>query len=819
MDFHLLEQQIQNLARKWINTGSIDESRFPAERLAELRHIDANIAPLPVEHGGLNMCIDPNYWKSMLSVLKAIGRADLCVGRIYEGHLNGVQLVGLYGTEDQKKSLASDVKRGMWSAIWNTEISGQGLMIHRQKSCYELKGRKVFCSGADYVQRPIVCGTLDDGGWQMLLIDMDSASASIDSSGWNPLGVKGTHTYKIDFTGTILPDLALIGNAGDYEKDPWFIGGGARFLALQVGAIERLLELVREDLEELRRTKSVDQQRRITELCINAEQSNLWLLRIAEHAAWSVEDPQRFVAYVCLARKAIEEMAFSSLALAQQSIGIRGMVAPHPLEKLIRDLSVYLRQPGIDAVTPLAGSFILDKAVSTEVQDLWHPQKRRHHRFVHGSALDGPQDSQKTIGDAAQFFGSTLVIAPHPDDETLGCGGLIALLRKASVPIQAMILSDGRNSHPGSRTHPPQRVAEIRKEESLRAGRIIGLESESIRFLSLTDSAFPLENTAEFDCIVQALTKHIDVFKPQSILVTCRDEQHPDHRKAFQIAYHACTRANCMPRLFEYPIWAWHPHKKSQVPQAHRYDTFGLDISQVKDLKRQGIQEHISQTTDLIGDSAEKYCLTDSNLVPFLEDREIFLEPKTVTAEYFQEKYEKNSDPWDYLQSEYEKKKRDATIEGLGDKCFKRALEVGSSIGVLTKRLSEVCEHVLGIDCAENAVNLASESARGTGAIEFKKCLLPAEFPRERFDLIVISEIGYYLSRNDLQELIVATANALVAGGTLLLVHWTGICIDHPLSARYVHARFRDYFSGKDTLLYTLTDPSSSYLIDKIVTG
>jgi 2-polyprenyl-3-methyl-5-hydroxy-6-metoxy-1,4-benzoquinol methylase len=151
----------------------------------------------------------------------------------------------------------------------------------------------------------------------------------------------------------------------------------------------------------------------------------------------------------------------------------------------------------------------------------------------------------------------------------------------------------------------------------------------------------------------------------------------------------------------------------------------------------------------------------------------------TVPPEYFEEKYRANIDPWRFRTSEYERNKYQATIEALTNDRYSAALEVGCSIGVLTRLLSQRCVNLLAIDASATALK-AAKSVNDT-SVTFKVANLPAEFPEGKFDLIVLSEILYYFSSPDLERVAVSCMKSLTKDGEIVLCHWLGET-DYPLT-------------------------------------
>lgn len=153
----------------------------------------------------------------------------------------------------------------------------------------------------------------------------------------------------------------------------------------------------------------------------------------------------------------------------------------------------------------------------------------------------------------------------------------------------------------------------------------------------------------------------------------------------------------------------------------------------------------------------------------------------------FETRYRAEPDPWGFATDPYEREKYERTIAALGGRRFSGALELGCANGELTALLAPRCERLLAVDAAPSAVARARE--RELPGVEVRVATLPEELPRGAWELVVASEILYYLG----DELLAQTLDGLLAdlrpGGLLLAVHWTGEAASHPLSADRVHER------------------------------
>lgn len=163
----------------------------------------------------------------------------------------------------------------------------------------------------------------------------------------------------------------------------------------------------------------------------------------------------------------------------------------------------------------------------------------------------------------------------------------------------------------------------------------------------------------------------------------------------------------------------------------------------------------------------------------------------SVPAAYFDGKYEAHPDPWGFESSWYEQRKYALTLSALPCRRYLDALELGCSIGVFTELLAGRCDTLLAVDGAARAVQRTQERCAGLTNVTAEHRMLPDEWPDGSFDLVVMSEIGYYLSARDLARTLERARRSLRDGGHLVAVHWRGEAPEHPLSADEVHRAVR----------------------------
>ena len=224
-----------------------------------------------------------------------------------------------------------------------------------------LPGKKTFASGVDGLSHAIVT-VGDTSGRQMYIVPTDQLA--VDRSWWRPLGMRASGSHLADFTGLRVEPDTRLGGPDDYIEQPWFSGGAIRFLAVQVGGMHALLDSAIQHLNATSRAGNAYQSHRLARMGVAVETGYLWLERLA--AAWSeaataVSDPSSgryLIAAANGARMAVEEAALTVLEQAERAIGAAGMIAPHPFERLMRDMRTYLRQPNPDGAAAAFGAAI-----------------------------------------------------------------------------------------------------------------------------------------------------------------------------------------------------------------------------------------------------------------------------------------------------------------------------------------------------------------------------------------------------------------------------------------------------------------------------
>jgi SAM-dependent methyltransferase len=182
-----------------------------------------------------------------------------------------------------------------------------------------------------------------------------------------------------------------------------------------------------------------------------------------------------------------------------------------------------------------------------------------------------------------------------------------------------------------------------------------------------------------------------------------------------------------------------------------------------------------------------------------------------VAAAFFEDLYERSEDPWSFATSDYERGKYAHTLSSLGAPWFERALEVGCSIGVCTELLAGVSGELVAIDLSERALSRARRRLHGRQGVRLVRASFPEEMPTGRWDLIVCSEILYYLDGDAFALAVDRLRECLEAGSTVLAVHWRAATRSYPLLGDEVHDRLAAALGG----WHALDDRRPQYRLDR----
>lgn len=220
-----------------------------------------------------------------------------------------------------------------------------------------------------------------------------------------------------------------------------------------------------------------------------------------------------------------------------------------------------------------------------------------------------------------------LAVAPHPDDESLGCGGLLALLARDDADVHVLFVTDGGASHLHSPTWPRERLAVQREKEASDALERLGLGGHGRSFLRLPDAEMPTPGSREHEAALARVARLLAGFPPDVVLLPWRRDPHRDHRDAHALVTAAMTQAGTDATTLEYAVWLDEFGEPEDRPRAEEVEALDVDISDVVDAKRRAVAAHLSQTTDLIADDPDAFRLSPETIARLTGPHERYLRP------------------------------------------------------------------------------------------------------------------------------------------------------------------------------------------------
>lgn len=378
-------------------------------------------------------------------------------------------------------------------------------------------------------------------------------------------------------------------------------------------------------------------------------------------------------------------------------------------------------------------------------------------------------------------FSRVTVVAAHPDDETLGASGLLQRLHAAGAEVSLVVATDGEAAFPAADFAERRDLGRTRRHELRDSLDAQGLHDVEPIWLGLPDSGL----AACADELTEALGEV--VARSDLCLLPWPEDPHPDHQAAGRAALQV---APITTHCWSYPIWLWHwlrpddpaiPWSKAFAHRLGVADRAG---------KSAAVAAFASQLK--LGPRGEEPILPLDVLAHFDRDVEVFFrEPPAESAPHsrFAELYEGEADPWQVASSWYERRKRAVALAALPDEHYGLIVEPACGTGAFTRELAARGDRVLAFDPVPVAVQRARAETTGLLHVDIRVGAIPEALPPGPVDLLVYSEILYYLSDEDLAQTIERSVTALRRGGQLLAVHWRHWAPEAPRDAWDVHRR------------------------------
>ncbi|KQT87429.1 bifunctional PIG-L family deacetylase/class I SAM-dependent methyltransferase [Aurantimonas sp. Leaf443] len=402
------------------------------------------------------------------------------------------------------------------------------------------------------------------------------------------------------------------------------------------------------------------------------------------------------------------------------------------------------------------------------------------------------RSEQAPLCEAARLIGpgGLVVIAPHPDDESIGASGLLVAAEQAGRRVGLAALTDGDASH----DFPREALAELRRREQAAAMRALGCGDAPILRLGLPDGGSSRD--PGFAGAAGTVAAFLDEIGADTLAAPHPDDPHPDHHAAADLAL-AVRALRPALRLLFYPVWSL---RLADAAPYRGADLTPFRIATDAFAKIRAIACHESQLGTVKALEGRGFVLPDAFIAAHSTGVETVswaaMPGRPPEPAHFERLYAGDGDPWHVRSSAYEAGKREATIGILGDLRCERALELGCGEGHLTAALATHARQIVAVDRDAGIVERARRVHGDLAGARFVEAAMPRDLPSGPFDLVVLSEVLYFLDEAALGELAQTLRAAMRPGAALLLCNYLG-ATGTPLSGRDAADVFVSLF-GRD---------------------
>lgn len=334
-----------------------EEGAFPTQDVILLREIGLLRAFAPAALGGYAFQDRSDYVDALFDCLRLVGRANLSLGRIFEGHVNALLLIARYGDAAACGRLQAALAAGQLFGVWNTEPQ-PGITLESVASRWRLAGAKTYATGAGHLNFAVITARLPDGLKQMLVVPVGEQKDRAYPERWRVSGMRATVSGMHDFSALEVDTQCFLGNPGDYEREPMFTAGAWRFTAVQLGGIEALTRMLRDHLVASPLASDPIHRARFARAVASARTAFQWVREAARRT--ELNTGRSAAPFVLMTRGIVEDAAFEVIEAVQRTVGTRAFFSGNPIDRMMRDLQLYLRQPVPDQARDRAASAWLE---------------------------------------------------------------------------------------------------------------------------------------------------------------------------------------------------------------------------------------------------------------------------------------------------------------------------------------------------------------------------------------------------------------------------------------------------------------------------
>lgn len=371
--------RVREVARSCANRADLYDhsAKFPVEDFEELYSAGLNAPTVPVEYGGLGVGPVHRDALTLWLMTKEFAKADLSLGRCWESHVNSLLLIDAMGTPEQKaRWFAGVVNDGdIWS-VWSSEPQkakpGEqqrfGTTLTRADGGWEVTGSKAFATNAGGAHWAILlCNPTGPGGAResagaadsllMLACPLSSPKVTVDDSWWDPVGMRATASHLVRFDHAFVPDENVIGPPGGYFGQVWHTGFAAQYAASFLGAAEAAYDYAVGYVTKQGKDGDPYVQQRVGAMTVDVGSGQLWLRHVAR--LWDTSEYELARLAGRRARHVAEHLALRTVDNCIRACGARSLVRPSPVERILRDLTFYVRHDNDDHVLAEIGRALI----------------------------------------------------------------------------------------------------------------------------------------------------------------------------------------------------------------------------------------------------------------------------------------------------------------------------------------------------------------------------------------------------------------------------------------------------------------------------
>jgi len=365
----------ENFARRAPHYDQV--AAFPTEDFEDLFRAGLLAPVVPKEYGGLGLGPYRGDIFTLWMMTKEIARTDMSLARCWEGHVNSLVLLdGMANDEQKTRWFEGVVNQGDKWVAWSGEPQAPkpgetirfGTHVEKVDGGYIVEGNKVFSTSAGGAQWAILLvNTAGPGGVRhttasldtqlMMACNLSDPTVEIDSSWWDPIGMRATVSYLVHFRRTFIPDSDVIGSAGQYMREGWQTCFIPHYAATFLGAAEAAYEYAVEYVSTQNKINDPYIQHHIGQMSVNVETGHLWLRHVAR--LWETAKYQEAQIAGSRARHVVEHLAEETVKHCIRACGARCLNRPSVLERIYRDLSFYVRHDNDDHILAMIGKSVL----------------------------------------------------------------------------------------------------------------------------------------------------------------------------------------------------------------------------------------------------------------------------------------------------------------------------------------------------------------------------------------------------------------------------------------------------------------------------